>query len=153
MRKTKEAFLWILGILKKYKISFEITGGLAARVYGSKRKLADIDIDLNEKDYKKIIKEIRPFIIFGPGRYKDKYWNLELITLKYKGQDIDLSLIRSGKIFDSKKKKWILLVNSFHNPSLKKIYGIQVPVQNKKELISYKKILGRKVDLEDLNFL
>ena len=153
VRRTKEAFLWIIKILKKHKVRFEIGGGLAAKVYGSKRKLADIDIDLNQKNYQKIMKEIRPYLVFGPRVYKDKNWKLELVTLRYKGQYIDLGGIVHAKIFNSKKKKWIILRSHLSHARLKKIYGINVPVEDEMELISYKKILRRKVDLEDVKQL
>ena len=45
-RHTKEAFEWIISILRNHKIPFEIIGGFAARLYGSRRMLADIDIDI-----------------------------------------------------------------------------------------------------------
>ena len=152
-RRTKEAFLWVVKILKKHKIPFEIGGGLAARAYGTKRRLADIDIDLNEKGYKKIIKVIKPYIIFGPKFYKDKNWKLNLITLKYKGQKIDLAGIIHTKIFNSNKKKWIILKSHLTHAHLKKIYGINVPIEDKKELISYKKKLDREVDKIDIKQL
>lgn len=46
MRNTEAAFKWIVGLLNKYQILFQITGGFAANLYGSKRELNDIDIDV-----------------------------------------------------------------------------------------------------------
>mgnify|MGYP001612639666 CR=1 FL=1 len=57
-RNTKEAFLWIVGILKNNDVPFRISGGLAARLYGTKRKLADIDLEIKKKDFNKILAEI-----------------------------------------------------------------------------------------------
>lgn len=48
-QNIKEALAWITNILKKYSIPFQITGGLAAILYGSKRPLEDIDIDIPEE--------------------------------------------------------------------------------------------------------
>ncbi len=71
-RNTKEAFCWIIDLLKKHKIPFQISGGLAARVYGASRKLADIDIDLSEKYFRILIPDISDYIKACPNRYKDK---------------------------------------------------------------------------------
>ena len=56
MRNAKTAFLWIIRILKKHRVPYQVTGGLAAKIYGAKRKLNDIDIDISKKDFE-IVKE------------------------------------------------------------------------------------------------
>lgn len=49
MRQSKDALVGIVSLLRKQEIPFVITGGLAAPVYGSKRPLVDIDIDIPER--------------------------------------------------------------------------------------------------------
>lgn len=149
-KNTKEAFIWIVEILRKHKVSFKVTSGFAAKIYGSKRPLADIDIDISEKKFRNIITDIKKYIIFGPKRYKDKNWDLNVITLKYKGQEIDLCGIENMKIFNCKTKKWQKHPAAFSKPKKIKIYGKIVPVIKKEDLINYKKILGRRVDRQDI---
>jgi hypothetical protein len=64
MRQTKEALHWIVGILRKHKIPFQITGGFAANIYGSTRLLADIDIDLPDKDIFDILPKVQKYVIY-----------------------------------------------------------------------------------------
>ncbi len=149
-RNTEEAFLWIVNILKNHKIPFQITGGLAAKVYGSKRKLADIDIDSSKKYFKILMPEIKNYIKAGPNRYRDKNWDLYSITLKYKGQVIDLCGIENTKIFDCNTRKWVKLRSDISKAVKRKIYGVNVLIQSKDELVAYKKKLGRKVDRTDV---
>ena len=152
-RNTRAAFLWIVGIMHKNNVPFQIDGGLAARIYGSKRKLADIDIDISNKKFKIILPQIRPYIIFGPARYVDKSWDVHLVTLKYLGQKIDISGWETEKFYDRKHKKWVRCHINFRRAAIKKDYGRAVPVIPKKDLIIEKSELLRGVDKKDLEFL
>ena len=48
-KHAPEALKWIVNILKTNKVPFRISGGLAVKIYGSKRDLDDIDIDIPDK--------------------------------------------------------------------------------------------------------
>lgn len=150
MKQTKEALIWITDILKKHHIPFQITGGLAARAYGAVRELEDIDIDIPEDKFELLIKEVGPYIIYGPDYFKDESWNLYLLTLRYKNQDIDLSGAYHGKIYHQKSKTWVKLITDFSMVEYKEIMGLKLPVISREELIAYKKILARPVDLLDI---
>jgi len=150
MRETRKAFLWILAILRKYKIPFQVSGGLAARIYGSQRELADIDIDIPEKAFQKILRDVSKYLIFGPRRYKDRNWDLRLVILRYRSQEIDLCGAEESKIFNKKMKKWVSNRVDFSKNVRKKMFGAIVPVISKRELLSAKIKLARRVDLEDV---
>lgn len=111
--KVKEALIGITNILKKHNIPFQIAGGLAAQVYGSTRKLMDIDIDIPEEGFEKIQKEVASFITFGLDRFKSDIWDLQLMALNYCGQEIDLSGAHTTKICNKKAKKWERLITDF----------------------------------------
>lgn len=152
MRNTEEAFQWIVKIFQKYNIFFQVTGGLAARAYGAKRELADIDFDVAEAEFVKFLPEVQEYIIFGPANYKDENWDLFLLTICYVGQEIDISGSQA-KIFDQNQKQWTALPTNFSAAEMKEIFGIKVPVIPKIELIEYKSKLRREVDLVDLKEL
>ena len=152
MRNTKQALLWIIDILKENNISYRISGGFDARLYGSKRKLADIDIEVHKKDINKIYKNTKKFVIYSPKRYRDENWDLQLMTLKYKNQEIDIASFEA-KIFNQATHKWVKRPGVFSDFVVKKVFGIEVFVENVKALITYKKILGRAVDRQDVNQL
>lgn len=149
-KNTKKAFQWIVGILKKHKIPFQITGGLAAQAYGSKRPLNDIDIDILKDRFNEILTEVKNYIIYGPARYVDERWDLKLMTLEHQGQKIDISGAYQTKICDIRTKKWCQYPVDFTKNEKRKIFGLLVPVISKNDLVEYKSILGRKEDKQDI---
>ena len=149
MRSAKPAFIWIISILKKRKIPFQISGGMAARVWGAKRELADIDINVDLENFDEILPEVKKFVIFGPGKYKDKNWDLYEMTLRYRGQEIDICRASDQKIFNKNTKKWESLRIDFSTSRNKQVFGLPVSVMPKDELIDYKIKLRRPVDLKD----
>ncbi len=151
MRDTKKALVWISTILKKYDIPFQITGGLAANVYGSKRPLDDIDIDIPEDKFELVKKEVEGFILFGPERFKSDKWDLYLMTLNYKEQSIDLSGAYTTKVFNEKTQTWHTLTEDLSTVMIKFIFGLPLPVIRREKLLAYKKILSREVDLIDVS--
>lgn len=152
MRNTEAAFHWITNILERHKISYKISGGFAARVYGVIRELADIDIEVKDADIRRIVEEVQPYIIFGPGRYTDENWNLELMTLKYEGQEIDIAGVEA-KIFNHKTKQWEPCSGSLQSVEMREVFGKEVPIESRSSLIAYKTKLGRDVDVEDVKQL
>ncbi|MDD5182201.1 MAG: hypothetical protein PHC66_03455 [Candidatus Nanoarchaeia archaeon] len=153
-RRTKDAFLWIMSILHRHRIPYRISGGLAARIYGSKRRLADIDIDIPDKIHEnRILSEVGDYIIFGPKRYVDHQFDLLLMTLKYKGQKIDICVGEHEKLFDHEKKEWVANKIDLSKHVDKKVYGLVARVIPKNDLIAYKRLMARKVDIADVKCL
>ena len=153
MNIEKKAILWITNILNKHAIPFQIAGGLAVRAYGSSRKLMDIDIDIPEEDFETLKLETAPYIIFGPSQFKNEHWDLLLMTLNYHGQEIDLAGAYHTKIYNSENNAWKKIITDFSKTNYMTIHGLSLPVISREELIAYKKILARPIDLVDVKFL
>lgn len=153
MRKTQEAFNWIVNILRENKILFQFTGGFAAKIYGSNRDLADFDIEISDKDIKKILPQINEFIVKGPTRYKDEQFDIFAVFVNYKGQEIDICGSNTQRLYNKNKCKWEKQNINLKNAIRKKAYGKMVPFIPLNDLIYYKKIIARKVDLQDIKNL
>jgi hypothetical protein len=151
MHKAKAALIWITDILKKNQVPFQITGGLAAIAYGASRPLADIDIDIPDDKFSHIINDVKPYITFGPARFKSEKWDLLLITLNYQDQEIDLSGANSTHIFNEQTQQWIKINENLTMVSQKNIFDVNLPVIPIQHLVHYKKILARTVDLIDID--
>lgn len=150
-KNTKAAFIWIIDILKRLNVPFQIAGGLAANLYGANRPLEDIDIDIPEECFSIIKSEVKDFIVYEPTRFKDETWDLMLMTLNYKGQLIDISGAFHTKMHNKFTNEWQTVTTDFSNAEIKKCFDIDVPVIPKNELLFYKKIIARPVDLIDVD--
>jgi len=149
-KHAREALHWIVGELRALDTTFEISGGLAAQLQGSRRALSDIDIDVHEKTIDKLYPKVKDYVVFGPARYQDKSWDLYMMTLRYKTQMIDICGADTAKIYDQEKSEWVKDSDDFTKFDLKNLFGLRVPVSTRAELIEYKSKLKRLVDNMDI---
>ena len=134
---------WIVEIISINDIDYQITGGLAANLYGSGREVYDIDIEVSDLDVWRLGFLCEDYIVYGPSRYVDEHFDLLLMTLDYGGQLIDVCGIDSMYI-----RGWLQLID--FNTSVE-INGMKVVLLA--DLIAYKKLLNREVDLIDIELL
>jgi hypothetical protein len=151
--KTLRALKWINSIMKKHHAPFEVWGGFDARLFGAWRSLADIDIFTHKKKLYEIYPEIKNHIIYGPRIYQYKPFHLFIITLNYRGQEIDLCGLENLKLYDKFRKKWFEEKIDFRKANSVNVSGIKLKAMPLKELIKYKKRIARRVDLEDIREL
>lgn len=150
MRHTETALKWIVGILNELNVPFEIDGGMAAEAYGSKRELADIDINVSEEDFYKIVPLVKNYLHFGPEWYRDEHWELLMMTMKYAGQNIDIGALEQMRYFDAESKKWIDFPADLSEVRMMDWMGMKLPFINEVKLMIYKQQLGRGVDRKDV---
>lgn len=150
MKNTKKAFLWIVNILQENNIPFQITGWLAAKIYGSNRELYDIDIEIPDEYFPILTPFIKMHLTYGPTRYIDKSFDLLLMSLNFLSQDIDISWTSSDKYFNNITQDWEFSNTNFKDSQLLECYWIVVPVIKLQDLIDYKSKIWRTTDLEDI---
>jgi hypothetical protein len=149
-KAAQKAFVWIIGILHQLNTPFQISGGLAARAYGSTRELNDIDIEVEDQSIAKIAPLMEQYITYGPARYQDENFDLLMVSLNYEGQDIDISGCDTDKIFNQGTQAWEACGNTLAMAVSTEIFGITVPVISRAALIDYKGKIQRETDLEDV---
>lgn len=153
MKDTEGALRWIVNILNKHSIPFQIGGGFAAYAYGVKRSIYDIDIALPTNKLDSLLPDVQKYIIHDLKEHKDSHWEFTGMTLEYSGQEIDLVGAQGKRYLDEKTQNWISSENDFSTSELKEVFGITVPLMAKEKLIAYKKNLGREVDIADVETL
>ncbi len=152
-RDTEKALRWIVDLLQTHGIPFQIAGGFAARLYGSSRKLADIDIGIPDNRFDDLFPNVKNYLTFGPAQYTDEEWDLKLMTFVYEGQEIDIAGEDTIKYFDRTKQVWVTGRCNFSKFEMKEIFEISIPIIPKESLIAHKKMIGREVDIQDVHEL
>lgn len=153
MKNSAAAFQWMVGILRRQEIPFLVTGGLAAKVYGSPRELADIDFDVPEERIPDVQALVEEYVIYGPELYRDNSWKLQLMTLDYEGQLIDINGAFQAQLYDRTIQQWRPCIANFDNAEHHTVFDLEVPLTSRQDLIRYKQAIARDVDLEDLRHI
>ncbi len=148
-KNQKRILIQVTKTLKENRIPFQITGGLAAIAYGSKRKLFDIDIDVSKKDIKKVRELFRENISEDLHHLQNGRFDIFVMSLEFDKVIVDISQLEKSYVIDKNGNK-IGGDYDFSKTKLMKIDGIKLPVEDKNELIRYKKILSRDTDLIDI---
>lgn len=149
MRITR-ALEWITLLLEQRQIPYKVSGGLAARVHGATRPLADIDIDMPDSRLLELEEICSDFITRPLGAYEDESWRIKLLTLSYHGQEIDL-VGAGGEIFNVQQGCWEGRRCNLDERLLVDLYGTRTWVDTRENLLRYKQVLGRPVDVKDCN--
>lgn len=145
----KKVLKFVATKLKKNNIPFQISGGLAAIAYGAKRPLFDIDIDVHKKDIVKVRELFKQYIIEDFHHLQNEHFDIYVMSLNISGIIIDISQAEEcyyiGK--DGSKTR---IDTDLSKVKVMNIDGIEVLVEDRDELISYKKIIARDTDLIDI---
>ena len=148
MKKAIEALNFIIPIIEKYKFQWLISGGFASLVYGVKRKLTDIDIDVNvsknDLSFKKFMNDVQPYITQKLKHATDENYDSYNLEITYNGQVIDICPIEELKIFNKSSRKYepfSFYKNSFPKVELISFHGLTLPLLPKKLIIENKKML------------
>jgi hypothetical protein len=140
--KLEKALQWIIPLLEKNTIPYQISGGFAAHLYGATRPINDIDIDIPEMHIKSLAAKAQKYIVLGPKQFKDKKWDLYLVTLNYHGQEIDIGSAENARIYDEQNGEWAICPANLET-ALPIIYnGMQLQVVAPKDLVKYKTLLA-----------
>ena len=139
----------VVQVFIENKIQFQISGGLAAIIYGAERPLYDIDVEVYKKDIQKVRDIFQKNISKDFYHLQDENFDLWLLTLDINGVPVDISQADECYLGDGKGKK-IRTDADLSKAQFINFDNLEIPVANKMELISYKKILARNTDIMDI---
>lgn len=148
-QKQKEALLFLTGKLKENSVAFQVTGGLAAKVYGSTRPLYDIDLEVSHLDIQKVRVIFKDYIVDDFYHLQDNVFDIYLLSFKIDGVNVDIGQVEEN-YFTSPSGERKRIDSDLSKAVIIDVDGISVPVQDKGELLEYKRFMSREVDLKDI---
>ncbi len=150
MIRLSDALRWITRLFEEEGIPYQVVGGVAARAYGSKRPVLDIDIYIPEAGLFRLLPRVRTHLTRPPARYKSDLFDVNLTVLNYGDREIELCTAEGARLFDSKMNRWVPHTIHFNESTRRPVEGVPVPLIPLGRLIEYKNLLGRPVDLQDI---
>jgi hypothetical protein len=109
----------------------------------------DIDLDVPDDALSLIARKLAAFVVFGPGRYQDDRWDLDLLTVVYRGISIDIGGCQA-RIFSARTQSWVSAEADLDSAEELDVQGTPVFVVNRTALVTYKTLLDREVDRLDI---
>jgi len=147
----ERALSWLTETIQRNQLPYQIVGGLAAIAHGGKRPLHDIDLYLPfDEAALAFFQEIEPYVTWGPEAVIEGQWDLTYLKLNYQGQKVEIGDSRNVKIKDANSGAWVEKRIDFGTSVSRDILGNRVSVMPVAQLIAYKSILAREVDLQDI---
>ncbi|MBT2775196.1 hypothetical protein J7J47_23540 [Halomonas sp. ISL-60] len=141
---------WIVEVLRDSNIPFQICGGLAAKGYGAERELNDIDLFVPGEHFQKVVQAGQSFISKPAKHYCEEGWDLTYVQFKYEGIKVEVGSADGAQIFDVASQAWVPLKIAFDRYVTVTLLGLALPVMLKEDLIRYKTVLSRPVDIDDI---
>ena len=151
--KVRNALVWLKDILDSQQVQYQIVGGLAATIHGGSREVADIDLYIQRADADKILPLVSSYISKPLAHYVEGSWDLEYFQLSYHEQKIEIGLSPGTKIKAAGSGSWVELNTDLSQSVVGSYMGVEVPTIPASDLIRYKRVLGREVDLIDIDEL
>jgi hypothetical protein len=150
-QKIGAALNWIVSLLNRHNIPYQIVGGLAAKAYGSTRPLVDIDIYAPMEQVRPALDEMRPYIVREPLPHHSDSWNLIYMALEYHDIYIEIGDASTNpRFYNRRDGRWEAQPITFANSTIMTLYGTQVCLMPRDELLAYKAMLQREVDYQDI---
>ena len=148
----KKVLKFLVEKLQASNISFQVSGGLAAILYGVKRPLYDIDLVIYQRDGAKVENLFKDYIIDNFCHYQDRHFDIYVMTLEIEGVKVDITQEENMFFFNTEGQK-ISSTGSIKNAHIVQFDHISLPVEDESELIEYKKIIARDTDMQDVEGL
>ena len=149
--KISQALTWIVTLLNDHQVPYQVVGGLAAQAYGASRPLVDIDLYIAFDQAQLVLDAMKPYLTRAPAPHRSAAWDLVYLAMEY--QDVQIEIGDSStdaRFYNRIDQRWEAQVIDYTASQIVRLYGVDVAMMPKAELLRYKRMLDREVDHLDL---
>ncbi len=151
---------FVIPLLTKRSFRWCITGGFACYVYGVKRELTDIDIDIDtSKDssaFQDFVRELTPATSQPLEHFVDQNYDNYNFEITVNGQVVDICPMAEMKLFDKVSSTYQPFYRGvFPDIEVLDFFGLKLPLLSKELVIRNKEELRwqRESDVKDIEGL
>ena len=90
------------------------------------------------------------FISKAAAHRREEGWDLTYVQFKYEGVKVEVGSSDGPRIFDANRQTWVPLSIDFSRYATVSLLGLELPLMLKEDLVHYKTVLSRPVDIEDV---
>lgn len=154
--KAVAALRYIVPLLKKYNFRWCISGGFACFVYGVKRPIPDIDIDIeadkNDGKFRRFLDDIERFTTLPFQRWitNDKNYDNWVMEVTIQGQVLSICTTKNLKLLNRESGKYELFYKTgIPDPTIVAFEGLKLPLSPKEWVIKMKEALAKKKAIDN----
>lgn len=148
-QKAVAALKYIMPLLKKYNFKWCISGGLACFLYGVKRPITAIDIDVettkDDPQFKKFIEDVKAYTKLPFQLWVDKNYDNWVMDVVINGQLLSICTTQELKLFNKDSGKYELFYkNGIPQPIIINFEGLKIPLAPKESVLRMRQAIAYK---------
>jgi len=155
MHNQRTALEWIVGEAERQHLPCQVVGGLACMAHGGTRPLHDIDLyaPFSSLQWPCFLESISNNVVWGPRSVVDGPRDLTYLKIAFRCQRVEIGGSANLRIRDCKTGEWVDQTIDFGSSVSLPVFGREIKVMPRDQLIAYKRTVGRDVDLQDIEQL
>lgn len=157
-QRAVAALQYILPILKKYKFKWCISGPLACYLYGVKRPIGSIDIDIDieidkeDPKFQQLIEEVKPHTRLPFQLWIDKNYDNWVMNVVIQRQIVGICPTPDLKLFNKETgKAEVFYPHGIPDPMIVNFEGLKLPLAPKESVLRMKKALAYKKPIDRID--
>ena len=157
--KAEIALKYIMSLLKKYNFKWCISGSFACYLYGVKRPIGNIDIDVEadekDKEFRSLVHDVKKYTTLPFQLWIDKNYDNWVINVVVNSQLLSVCSTKNLKLFNKEKNQYELFYKNGNlpTPRILSFHGLKIPISPPEYVIRMKEALAvkKQADKNDIS--